>query len=397
MVVQFRNLLESAITVKEIGICLGDFIVKNIPYKFFAISLLQENSSPRLLYQNSDSQFTFPENVRLEEKIYARRDALEQGINFEDISPLPFGDEVKVIINENAHTANFHAVVLLGEKKSEFKTSRDDIDFIETLAKSAIDAIEAASLKESLIRKELEAEKLAELNEQKSLFVSSVSHDLKTPLTSINLLAQQMRRKKNIPEDKVNHYLDVITGETERLTRLIDNVLHFSQMERGVKQFVMAPLILNDSLQNSLDLMKYQIKSEGFKLNTSISERKIRINGNHDALVECLINLFSNALKFGKPNNLIDVSLVSSGSEACITVRDFGIGMEEGEIKEIFNPFYRTGVSTAKKIPGTGLGLTIVKNIVDAHQGKIEVTSKPGEGTIIKLFFKECYEENSPD
>lgn len=397
MVVQFRNLLESAITVKEIGICLGDFILKNIPYKFFAISLLQENSSPRLLYQNSDSQFTFPENVRLEEKIYARRDALEQGINFEDISPLPFGDEVKVIINENAHTANFHAVVLLGEKKSEFKTSRDDIDFIETLAKSAIDAIEAASLKESLIRKELEAEKLAELNEQKSLFVSSVSHDLKTPLTSINLLAQQMRRKKNIPEDKVNHYLDVITGETERLTRLIDNVLHFSQMERGVKQFVMAPLILNDSLQNSLDLMKYQIKSEGFKLNTSISERKIRINGNHDALVECLINLFSNALKFGKPNNLIDVSLVSSGSEACITVRDFGIGMEEGEIKEIFNPFYRTGVSTAKKIPGTGLGLTIVKNIVDAHQGKIEVTSKPGEGTIIKLFFKECYEENSPD
>lgn len=397
MVVQFRNLLESAITVKEIGICLGDFIVKNIPYKFFAISLLQENSSPRLLYQNCDSQFTFPENVRLEEKIYARRDALEQGINFEDISPLPFGDEVKVIINENAHTANFHAVVLLGEKKSEFKTSKDDIDFIETLAKSAIDAIEAASLKESLIRKELEAEKLAELNEQKSLFVSSVSHDLKTPLTSINLLAQQMRRKKNIPEDKVNHYLDVITGETERLTRLIDNVLHFSQMERGVKQFVMAPLILNDSLQNSLDLMKYQIKSEGFKLNTSISERKIRINGNHDALVECLINLFSNALKFGKPNNLIDVSLVSSGSEACITVRDFGIGMEEGEIKEIFNPFYRTGVSTAKKIPGTGLGLTIVKNIVDAHQGKIEVTSKPGEGTIIKLFFKECYEENSPD
>lgn len=389
MVVQFRNLLESAITVKEIGICLGDFILKNIPYKFFAISLLQKNSSPRLLYQNRESTFIFPENVRLEEKIYARRDALEQGINFEDMSPMPFSDEVKVIINENAHTANFHAVVLLGEKKSEFKTSRDDIDFIETLAKSAIDAIEAASLKESLIRKELEAEKLVELNAQKSLFVSSVSHDLKTPLTSINLLAQQMKRKKNIPEDKVNHYLDVITGETERLTRLIDNVLHFSQMERGVRQYVMAPLVLNDTLQNSLDLMEYQIKSEGFKLKTSISEKIFQINGNHEALVECMINLLSNALKFGKPGNVIEVSLKQAGGDACFTVRDHGIGMREEEMKEIFNPFYRTATSTFKKIPGTGLGLSIVKHIIDSHKGKIEVESKPGEGTAFKLYFKE--------
>ena len=389
MVVQFRNLLKSAITVKEIGICLGDFILKNIPYKFFAISLLQENSSPRLLYQNRESTFIFPENVRLGEKIYARRDALEQGINFEDMSPLPFSDEVKVIINENAHTANFHAVVLLGEKKSEFKTSRDDIDFIETLAKSAIDAIEAASLKESLIRKELEAEKLVELNAQKSLFVSSVSHDLKTPLTSINLLAQQMKRKKNIPEDKVNHYLDVITGETERLTRLIDNVLHFSQMEKGVRQYVTAPLVLNDTLQNSLDLMEYQIKSEGFKLKTSILEKIFQINGNHDALVECMINLLSNALKFGKPGNVIEVSLKQAGGDACVTVRDHGIGMREEEMKEIFNPFYRTATSTFKKIPGTGLGLSIVKHIIDSHKGKIEVESKPGEGTAFKLYFKE--------
>lgn len=159
-------------------------------------------------------------------------------------------------------------------------------------------------------------------------------------------------------------------------------------MEKGINHRTLQPVDLREVIQKVNELLEYQLKSERFTLVVQISDKSAVVEGNQDALVECLINLVSNSIKFCGKERAAKLSLDVRDSEAVITVSDKGIGMTKEEKDRLFTPYYRSETSINKRIPGTGLGLSIVKNIVDSHGGRIEVESEAGEGTVFRLIFK---------
>ncbi|MBL7129656.1 MAG: PDZ domain-containing protein [Ignavibacteria bacterium] len=277
--------------------------------------------------------------------------------------------------------------LVLGEKKSGQRFSAEDIDLLNTFTTTAAATIEKFQLQEEVISKRLEAERLEELNQLKSYFVSSVSHDLKTPLTSIKMFAELMKTSKNISSKKSNEYFEIIEGESNRLTRLIDTVLNHSKIESGVKEYKFEEINLSDVVQNVLRSMEYQFKMKNFFVNTSFGEESIMINADADGVTEALINLLSNALKYSEDEKLIKVSTCRMGEYATIEVRDYGIGIPSEDLENIFASFYRSKNLSKDKIGGAGIGLTIVKHIMDAHKGKIEVTSILEKGSTFILHF----------
>ncbi len=383
----FQKLSLPEFTVKQIATHLASALLDNIPLGRLMIAEYDHSVKSADLSTTPGDGNGLPDRLVVDNVIYSRRGSIESRIDYE-LLPEEIEDHDITVLIAIPLVSNRQLVLALGEKLSGFQFSGNDVEFISAMAKSSADAISAIELREDLLRKEMEKEKLQELNEQKSLFVSSVSHDLKTPLTSINLLAQQMKRKKDIPDEKQDEYLDVIIGETDRLTRLIDNVLNFSRMEKGEIEQLLRPIDLKEVIRKVTGLLEYQLKAEKFTLNLEMPEENTLITGNSDALVECLINLIANSIKFSGRNRSAVLSLSRRGDEAIITIADKGIGMEHDEKEKLFTPYYRSGTSIKKRIPGTGLGLSIVKNIMDAHHGRIEVESEPGEGTVFRLLFK---------
>jgi signal transduction histidine kinase len=278
-------------------------------------------------------------------------------------------------------------LLVLGEKKSGQRFSAEDIDLLNTVTTTAAATIERFQLQEEVIEKRLEAERLEELNQLKSYFVSSVSHDLKTPLTSIKMFAELLKTSKSISTKKADEYFEIIEGESNRLTRLIDNVLNHSRIESGVKEYKFEEINLTDVVQNVLKSMEYHFKMSKFSINTSFDEELIMINADADGVVEALINLVSNALKYSEDKKSINVSVYQKDGYAIINVKDYGIGIPPEDLENIFDSFYRSKNLSKEKIGGAGIGLTIVKHIMDAHGGKIEVESILEKGSTFSLYF----------
>ena len=214
-----------------------------------------------------------------------------------------------------------------------------------------------------------------------------MSHDLKTPVTSIKMFAELLKTTKSISTKKAEEYFEIIEGESNRLTRLIDTVLNHSKIESGVKKYKFEEINLTDVVQNVLRSMEYHFKMSKFSVNTSFEEEVIMINADADEVVEALINLLSNALKYSIDKKLIDVSIYQKGEYAIIEVKDKGIGISSEDLENIFDSFFRSGNLSIDKVGGTGIGLTIVKHIMDAHEGKIEVKSILEKGSTFSLHF----------
>ena len=233
----------------------------------------------------------------------------------------------------------------------------------------------------------MEAERLKELNKMKSFFVSTVSHDLKTPLTSIKMFSEILQTNKNISPDKTDEYLQIIEGESNRLTRLINNVLDYTKIEKGIKEYHFESANIITIVKDVLRSMEYQFKMEKFTVNTSFSEDEKIILGDKDAITEALINLLSNSIKYSSDNKTITVSTFSENNHYCITVEDKGIGIKETELKNIFIPYFRSKEESTQRHAGAGLGLAIIKHTMNAHKGKIEIKSRLGEGSSFTLLF----------
>ncbi len=385
--IAFQRLTLPEFSHVQIGEHLGGTLLRNIPLDLLSIAEYDSGEKCKDLFASPGDGRSLPERLKVDNGVFSKRGTIEARIDHE-LLPVELEDSLFSVLISLPLVSQKQFIIGFGDKRSGFQFSGNDIEFISALAKSSADAISAIELREDLVRKELEKERLYELNEQKSLFVSSVSHDLKTPLTSINLLAQQMKRKHDLPRQKIDEYLEVIIGESERLKRLIDNVLDFSRMEKGINHRTLQPVDLREVIQKVNELLEYQLKSERFTLVVEISDKSAVVEGNQDALVECLINLVSNSIKFCGKERAAKLSLDVRDSEAVITVSDKGIGMTKEEKDRLFTPYYRSETSINKRIPGTGLGLSIVKNIVDSHGGRIEVESEAGEGTVFRLIFK---------
>ena len=277
--------------------------------------------------------------------------------------------------------------LVMGNKKAGTKFSNEDIDLLTTISNRVASSIDKIRIQEELIIERIESERLDELNRMKSYFVASVSHDMKTPLTSIKMFAELLQTSSEVKSEKSKEYLEIIEGESSRLARLIDNVLEFSKIEKGVKQYRFEKVRLNDVVQSTLKLMQYQFKLQKFSVESILTIDEKIINGDNDAIEEVLINLISNSLKYSKDKKRIKVSTFLQDNDMVLSVEDEGIGMSKENIEKIFNPFFRVDLKEVQNTGGAGLGLAIVKHIMDAHKGKIVVHSEYEIGSQFKLLF----------
>jgi signal transduction histidine kinase len=285
--------------------------------------------------------------------------------------------------SENNEISGF---LVLGKKKSGFRFTVEDIDLLNAVRSKVATTMERNKYQRELVIEHLEKEKLAELNEMKSFFVSSVSHDLKTPITSIKIFTDMLKNLNQSSEKSLN-YLNIIDGESTRLTRLIDNVLDYTRIEKGVKEYNFENVQLNEIVKETVAIMEYQLRMNRFECQVNYSEEDHFICADKDSVKEAVINLISNAIKYSREKKEIFVRTFSLNGFNGIEVKDSGIGIASEELKNIFEPFFRSKYLKGKKVGGTGIGLSIVKHIVDAHKGNIEVKSEPGKGTCFTMLF----------
>jgi signal transduction histidine kinase len=222
-------------------------------------------------------------------------------------------------------------------------------------------------------------------SELRSQFVSSVSHELKTPLTAIRMFAETLQMRGATDPQIYDEYLGTIINESERLTRLLNNVLDFSRIERDQKAYQMKPTQLADVVNAAARAMQYPLAEQGFHLSVDVAEGIPLVQVDHDAIEQAILNLLTNAMKYSGQSRDIALRLVSRNGKALIQVADHGIGIPEKERKRIFERFYRVRTPENQAIAGAGLGLALVAHIVEAHGAKIEIESTPGAGSTFSI------------
>lgn len=214
------------------------------------------------------------------------------------------------------------------------------------------------------------------LTRLKNDFVATVTHELKTPLASMRLLTDTLLEGRYRDETQVRDYLELIGKENHRLSRLIDNFLTFSRMERNKRIFDFRKVHPADIVNAAIESVHEKVSAEGFELKINLEPNLPEIVADRDGLVTVLINLFDNAFKYSESEKWIGVHVYADKAMVCFEVTDRGLGMSRREMKNIFERFYQVDQRLSRKVGGCGLGLSIVKFIVDAHGGEIDVTSE---------------------
>jgi len=235
----------------------------------------------------------------------------------------------------------------------------------------------------------------AETNRLKTEFVNNISHELKTPLTLIRLYGETLQRKENLTNAEKKDCYEIITKESERLSHLINNVLDFSRIEMGRKEFDLKEGRLQDVITDTLELYRYHLERKGFTIHSEIAADLPEIRFDGEAIASVLINLLSNAMKFSTKEKEVTVRLFSDIGNIVLQVADKGIGISIKEIPKIFERFYQSDNKIASEARGSGLGLTLVKSIIEAHGGTIEVESEVGKGSLF-LVRIPFFEVSSP-
>jgi signal transduction histidine kinase len=215
----------------------------------------------------------------------------------------------------------------------------------------------------------------------KSDFVANVSHELRTPLALIRLYAETLELGRLTSKEKYHEYYRIIREEGERLTALINNILDFSRIEAGRKEYEFQETNLAELIHSTLDSYRFQIQQNGFAFEEKISGDIPPVIVDREAIARSLLNLVNNALKYSKDQKYIGVSLYRSNSCVNLEVRDHGIGIPKNEQEKIFEKFYRCGDPLVHNIKGSGLGLSLVRHIARAHGGDVLVESAPEEGS----------------
>jgi len=221
--------------------------------------------------------------------------------------------------------------------------------------------------------------------EMRSQFAASVSHELKTPLTSIRMFAEALTMGVKKQPEAQKEYLQTIISESERLSRLLNNVLDFSKIEQGTRTYSFVSTSLEEVIHAAEKAMAFPMNQKGFSLQLDVEKGIPSILADRDALEQAVLNLLHNAMKYSGESREILLKLRRNGNMVCIDVIDHGIGIVEENRDRIFGKFFRVPGIENQKIPGTGLGLTIVFHIAKSHGGKVGVISHSGEGSTFSL------------
>jgi signal transduction histidine kinase len=231
------------------------------------------------------------------------------------------------------------------------------------------------------------------LARQRTSFVANVSHELKTPLTSIRMYAEMLRDGRQQDADKQKHYLDIMTAEAERLTRLINNVLDFSRIERGEKRYNMAPCDLVALTRDVVESQRARLEAGGFEVVLTTRAGRMAVNADDEAVKQAVVNLLSNAEKYSPEVKKIEIEVGPDGGYAAVSVSDRGAGIPPAEVANIFDEFYRVDDTLTSEVKGAGLGLTIARKIIADHGGDISYAAREGGGSIFRIVLPAAGEE----
>jgi len=237
------------------------------------------------------------------------------------------------------------------------------------------------------------------LARQKTDFVSNVSHELKTPLTSIRMFSELLAQGRIADPAKQQSYLGIITAEAARLTRLINNVLDFARLERGEKKYHLQPSDLAALARETADAYRPHLEANGFRFDCDLPESAIMVNGDRDALAQIIVNLLSNAEKYSGDRKEISLRVASKAASepvAEVSVEDRGLGVPRGCEDKIFEQFFRAHDSLGSGIQGSGLGLTLARQIARAHGGDITYEPRDGGGSRFTLRLPIARSADSP-
>jgi two-component system, OmpR family, phosphate regulon sensor histidine kinase PhoR len=220
----------------------------------------------------------------------------------------------------------------------------------------------------------------------KSDFISNVSHEIRTPLALISMYIETLEMDRVKSEEKKMEYYRVIFNETHRLSGLVNKILNFSKIESGKRKFTFEAINLNEIIETILQSYTFHLSNKGFELKTELVPDIISINADKEAISESIVNLLDNAIKYSKDSKYIEIKTGVKGAFIYFEISDRGIGIAKTDQRLIFDKFFRVSKGdNVHDVKGTGLGLTIVKNIIAAHKGKIEVESKQGEGSTFRV------------
>jgi signal transduction histidine kinase len=321
-------------------------------------------------------------------KTLAREDAVrtDRGLDFSRgpglrdlgldlVVPIPFG------------RPGLGGLVAAGPKKSGSRFTSEDLDLLEALASELASGLERIRLEEEFLCEKASREKADELSRLKTEFISAVSHELRTPMTSLQNLSELLESGKVKDKAKRERLLHLMAAECGRLSRLVHNVLDFGRIERGVKEYTLRPGALQPVIQEVADLARSGIAPEDLSLTVDMPREPVVVDMDEDAVRQALLNLVDNAVKYSPGKKTIALRLVEGREEVAVRVEDRGIGIAPENRERIFEAFFRSPRAVEYNAKGVGLGLKIVKHIMDGHGGRVDVESEPGAGSAFSLVF----------
>jgi len=224
------------------------------------------------------------------------------------------------------------------------------------------------------------------LSQLKSDFVSTVSHELKSPLTSIRMMSERLTNRRVKSEDRKQEYYNSMLTQSEKLSHLVENILDFSRIDEGRKVYHFKSSNIINLAREVVDYMLLRHKEMGVEIELTYSDDSPFAVVDYQSIHQVFYNLIDNAIKYSGDSKKIDIDLSNAGQMIKITVSDYGLGISKKEQRRIFDRFYRIDGVDAGEIKGSGIGLSIVSEIIKAHNGKIELESVLGKGSTFIIY-----------
>ena len=232
----------------------------------------------------------------------------------------------------------------------------------------------------------------------KSQFVSMVSHELKAPIAAVYGYLRLLNDESiNLKNDDRKKFIDRSKVRLDGLLKMVNDLLDISRIEMKNAQRELKDINIKEVIENIIELFSYEIKSKNIFVEINHECNQFILKADHEEITQVLTNLISNAIKYNKQGGKICINFSSSESYLTIEIADSGIGLKANEVEKLFNEFYRAKNELTKDISGTGLGLTIVKRIIDSYSGKIEVESQFSKGTKIRVYLPFLYNKKKAE
>lgn len=224
------------------------------------------------------------------------------------------------------------------------------------------------------------------LSEMKSDFINNMTHELKTPLATIGIAAEALQNPAQEPPlEKVRRYAGIIKEESERLNMQVNRVLQTAEFRHKAK-LALTPLSVQQLLDGLVSQFSFRMEKQGATFITQLPDKHLSLMADPVHLHQALANLLDNALKYSKENPVIELIAYTQGDRLCVQVKDNGIGMDRNTIRHIFEPFYRSHTGNRQDTRGYGIGLSYVDSVIAGHGGHINVTSRPGLGSVFTVY-----------